>query len=70
MYTIEFQAQVKDGVIEVPSQYRDKIAKSVRVIILAEREARDDNLIDQLLAAPLRLQDLQPLKRDEIYVRA
>jgi hypothetical protein len=69
MYAIEFQAKVKNGTIEIPSQYRDKLKRVVRVIVLAEVEEKTDNLIDQLLETPFRLKGFEPLSRDEIYAR-
>jgi hypothetical protein len=70
MYAVEFQAKVKNGTIEIPSQYRDKLKEVVRVIVLAEVEEKTDNLIDQLLETPFRVKGFEPLSRDEIYGRA
>ena len=70
MYAVEFQARVKNGTIEIPSQYRDKLKRVVRVIVLAEVEERADNLIDQLLEVPFRTKGFKPLSRDEIYAQA
>ena len=70
MYAVEFQAKVKNGAIEIPSQYRDKLKKVVRVIVLAEAEEKTNNLIDQLLETPFRVKGFEPLSRDEIYARA
>ena len=67
MYAIEFQAKVKNGVIEIPPEYRDKLKEMVRVIILAEEKEKTANLIDQLLQSPLHHKGFQPLSRDEIY---
>jgi hypothetical protein len=39
MVAIEFQAQIKNGVIEIPEAYRDQLAESVRVIILPPDKA-------------------------------
>jgi len=36
MYAIEFQATIKNGIIEVPHQYRKHLSKRVRVILLVE----------------------------------
>ena len=75
MYAIEFQARVKDGSIEIPSRYRDRLGRTVRVIILREHssraqgEGKSPNLIDQLLETPLKLKGFTPLSRDEIHAR-
>ena len=69
MYPVEFEARVRNGAIEIPAQYRDKLKKTVKVIVMAEIEADKDNLIDQLLEAPIRVAGFRPLSRDRIYVR-
>jgi hypothetical protein len=69
MYAVEFRAKVKNGTIEIPSQYRDKLKKVVRVIVLAEMEESTNNLIDQLLETPFRIKGFEPLSRNEIYLQ-
>ncbi len=70
MEIIEFQTTVKNGMIEIPPEYRGKIKNRVRVILMPERKkARRGNLIDQLLDKPLRAKGFRPLSRDEIYGR-
>ena len=70
MYAVEFQANVKNGIIEIPAQYRDQIKQRVRVIVLAEPDDQPSNLIDQLLETPLRVKGFKPLTRDELYARS
>ncbi|MBI5567094.1 MAG: hypothetical protein HY870_19510 [Chloroflexi bacterium] len=70
MYAVEFQAKVKNGTIEIPAQYRDRLKQIVRVIVLAEANERPSNLIDQLLETPLHVKDFKPFSRDEIYARS
>lgn len=70
MYAIEFQTTIKNGVIEIPPEYQQNLKQNVRVILLAEDPVQTTkNLIDQLLAQPLQLQDFRPLTREEIYAR-
>ncbi len=70
MYAIEFQARVKNGFIEVPREYLARLSRNVRVIVLVESDSEQkNNLIDELLAQPVRLQEFQPLTREEIYAR-
>ncbi|MCX7706857.1 MAG: hypothetical protein N2204_02480 [Anaerolineae bacterium] len=47
MYGIEFQTIIKDGVIEVPPEYRERLAAKVRVILLSEEEARTSELQEE-----------------------
>ncbi len=67
MYAVEFRAKVKNGSIEIPSEYRDRLKDEVKVIVMAEAEDRTDNLIDRLLEKPLQVHGFRPLSRDEIY---
>ena len=70
MFAIEFQAMVKEGRIEIPSQYLKKIRNRVRVILLVEETPKaTTNFIDQLLTHPMRVKGFQPLSREEIYAR-
>ncbi len=45
MYAVEFPARVKNGTIEIPEQYRDRIKEHVRVILLSEEERPRADLI-------------------------
>lgn len=68
MFAIEFQATVKDGVIEIPREYLKHLARRVKVILLVEEPPRNSvNFIDHLLAHPVQIQDFRPLSREEIY---
>ncbi len=70
MHTIEFQAIVKNGVIEIPREYLKNLTNRVRVILLAEQSPKPSvNFIDQLLAHPVRLQGFQPLTREQVHAR-
>ena len=74
MYAIEFQTKVENGHIEIPAEFKDQLTGCVRVIVLAEEQphetgvARTD-LLDQLLANPIQLENFAPLTREEIYER-
>jgi len=70
MYAVEFQTQVTDGTIEVPSEYRQRVKGTVRVIILAEETAPEIDMIEHLLAHPIHAPGFVPMKRDEIYQRS
>ena len=70
MYAIEFHTTVKNGIIQIPFEYQTRFQHRVKVILLAAEEAQPTaNLIDQLLAKPLRIKNFKPLSREEIYVR-
>jgi hypothetical protein len=70
MYAVEFQAQIKNGTIEIPEVYRDRFKERVRVILLAEEASPSGDLIDQLLQHPLKVAGSTPLTREELYERS
>ena len=43
MYAIEFETDVRQGVIQIPFQYLTQLAPHVKVILLQEREERSDS---------------------------
>ena len=70
MLAVEFQTTVKNGTIEIPPEHRTRFKHRVRVILLAEETSRAaPNLIDQLLARPLRIADFHPMTREETHAR-
>ena len=76
MYAVEFRTKIKDGVIELPKRFKGSITDTVKVIILKEessvhsdREKSGPDMIERLLASPLKVKGFCPLKRDEIYAR-
>lgn len=71
MRTIEFEATVTNGVIEIPPEYRGKIAASVHVKLSMDDFAvqPQPTILDQWLASPIRMADFQPLSREEAHER-
>ena len=70
MYAVEFQTTVKNGLIEIPTEYQQNFKRNVRVILLTEEMAQTtQSFIDQLFAQPLSVKHFQPLSREEIYAR-
>ncbi len=48
MDAVEFEAIIKDGVIEVPAEYRDRFREPVRVILLAPERSAVASKADEL----------------------
>ena len=70
MNAFEFQAKPKNGRIEIPAEYKDKIVGNVRVIVLSqEQKIGPDDIINRLLAHPLEIKNFAPLLREEVYER-
>ncbi|HMV50390.1 MAG TPA: hypothetical protein PLD20_13470 [Blastocatellia bacterium] len=67
MYAIEFQTKVESGRIEIPAEFKDQLAGYVRVIVLTEEKQAKINLLDRLLANPIKLDCFEPLTREEIH---
>lgn len=66
---IEFKARVKNGKIEIPKRYKNKIANNVRVILFSESSQKGRDIIDDLLNNPIKIDNFSPLTREEIYER-
>jgi hypothetical protein len=70
MQSVEFQTTVRNGIIEIPPEWRGTFKNRVRVILQAEEtSAPAKNLIDQLLARPVRLKTFRPIPREELHAR-
>ncbi|PDW00527.1 hypothetical protein [Candidatus Viridilinea mediisalina] len=69
MYAVEFEVKTKDGTIEIPLQYRNKVRGVIRVIILVEEEQPEMNMIAHLMKNPIQAPNFKPMNRSEIYDR-
>lgn len=73
MSTIEFQADIKKGIIEIPEPHKSEFMsqENVRVIVIKENQPQTQqaNLLTYLLDHPLAIDDFIPLRRDEVYDR-
>ena len=69
MEFIEFNSVVKNGVIEIPLQFRGLLAESVRVIVRNQEGPQRTNLITTLLEHPLKAAGFRPLSREEAHAR-
>ncbi len=67
MEAIEFRASVKDGVIRVPAEYRERLTRPVRVILLTDDEPEREDFIGQLLRKPRKVKNFKPLSRDTAH---
>jgi ureidoglycolate hydrolase len=73
MSTIEFQADVKNGIIEIPELHKTEFMaqEHVRVIVIkqTQQQTKASNRLQYLLDHPLKIDSFTPLQRDEIYDR-
>jgi hypothetical protein len=69
MEAIEFKTKIKNGTIQIPKKYKQKIGNTVKVIIMTEQQERQADIIDKLLTNPVKLEKFSPLLREEVYER-
>ena len=70
MNALEFYTTIKNGRIEVPREFLRKLTSRVRVILLMDESIQlGENIIDELLANPIKVQGFRPLTREEVYAR-
>ena len=69
MEAIEFKSKIKNGIIRIPEKYKQKTGNAVKVIIISEKVPRQSDIIDKLLANPIKSKDFLPFSREEIYER-
>jgi hypothetical protein len=70
MNTVEFDAEVADGQIEIPAALREEVQGAVHVVVFSQSPAQGENKIAELLRNPLRVNGFRPLTRDEAHDRA
>jgi hypothetical protein len=70
MSAFEFKAKPKNGRIEIPAEYKDKIVGDVRFIVFSqEQRAGTVDMIKRLLEQPLEIENFAPLTREEVHER-
>ena len=70
MFSVEFQTNVKNVVIEIPNEYKQELDNnSVRVIIIRKQKTSTTGMIARLMSNPLEVKDFTPLTREETHER-
>ncbi len=67
---VEFQAKIKNGLIQIPDEYKQEIGEGddIKVIVLLKRKpTRKRDIIDELTEKPVQVDGF--LKREDIYNR-
>jgi hypothetical protein len=65
MSTIEFQAIVKNGVIEIPEAYRFDLSEGAEVTVVSQKKTAKIGMIAELIENPLMVENLNFLTREE-----
>ena len=70
MQTIEFRTKIKDGTIQIPAKFKGKVAEDVLVILISNSEKKTQiDIIDELMANPLKVKGFKPMTRDDAHAR-
>ena len=70
MQIIEFRAKTKNGIIQIPAEFMGIVAEDVQVILIAQSgKIKELDIIDELMANPLKVDGFKPMTRDEAHAR-
>ena len=70
MLIIEFRAKTKNGIIQIPAEFMGIVAEDVQVILIAQSgKIKQLDIIDELMANPLKVEGFKPVTRDEAHAR-
>ncbi len=69
MEAIEFKTTIKNGMIQIPRKYSRKLGNSVKVIILSDLPAKKNDIVDELMENPVKIDSFTPLSREDIHER-
>ena len=71
MSVITFKAPIKNGMIEIPAEYKQVLSgiDPVEVTILTQFNTAKTGLIAKLLENPIVVDDFVPLSREEAHDR-
>ena len=54
MEAIMFKSKIQNGFIQIPEKYKQRIGDTVKVIVITEQTAKQTDIIDKLLANPIK----------------
>lgn len=72
MAEVEFRAKVKNGMIEIPTEYRQELGEGslVRVTVQSKsQKSQRTSIMDKLAKNPISVRGLRKLTRDELHDR-
>lgn len=69
MFSIEFKANIQNGIIQIPDEYKQEFEQqeNVKVIVTKQEKLPTKDLIEELLTYPIVVNEFRPFKREEIY---
>jgi len=69
MTAAQFDAEIREGVLALPPELKGEFEGQVHVILVKDDAMTGDDLIAELLAAPVEAPGFAPLTRDEANER-
>ena len=69
MIRAEFEAEVKNGCIELPESLRSQFHDRIRVRVSRDEAPGRESLLDQWLASPIQVPGFSPLTREDVRGR-
>ncbi|NES23728.1 MAG: hypothetical protein F6K41_33615 [Symploca sp. SIO3E6] len=71
MSMLEFTAEVRDGNIEIPEEYREFLQdiQTVKITLTTTRKTAARGMIAQLIKHPIKVKSFIPLTREEAHER-
>ena len=70
MFSAEFEAEVKNGCIELPESLRDRFHDKIRVRVSQEEAPATQSILNRLLASPIHVPGFTPLSREDTHDRS
>ncbi len=71
-HSLEFETQVKQGMIYIPEEYKNKLKEGTQVIVIInplDQAKKKTRLMDKLAENPISVKGQRKLTREEIHKR-
>jgi len=68
---VEFETEIRNGVIEIPEQYQQELSDGYKIkvsILTKEPQKRSWSIMDELAQNPISVKGLDKLTRDENFI--
>ena len=69
MFSAEFEAEVKNGCIELPESLRERFHDRIRVRVMQDEVGEHPSLLDRWLSSPIPVPGFTPLTREAAHGR-
>jgi len=74
MYAVEFESNIDNGFVKIPTQYKKVLQSNrVKVILMVENEPKEDKtndkVFDNFLTHTQKVETVKQINRDELHDR-